>query len=335
MKLSQANIVRDNKRLVPGDPIKQIANWIGNTPLYKLKFEHCNLYTKLEYYNAFGSIKDRPALYILSKALKDNLIDRDTTVIESTSGNFGIALAGICKFLGIKFIPVIDPAISGQKENILRLISYDVIKVGKRDDTGGFLLTRIAAVNNFLRNNPRSYNANQYQNPNNYLSYYYTLGQEICDHFSRLDYAFICVSSGGTIIGLSQRLKERFPYIKIIAVDIEGSLIFSEKPCIRKISGLGSSMRSSLMESAIIDEVIILSHEQIIQGAYELLHEHSLFLGASSGAAYMAANLFLKKTPGRNKNAIFISPDNGSSYLDTIYSKGWLSGNCFDKLIYK
>jgi 2,3-diaminopropionate biosynthesis protein SbnA len=309
------------------DALSRIGKLIGNTPLYKLRVPYCNLYTKLEYYNAFGSIKDRPAFFILGKAIAYNQITRDTAIVESTSGNFGIALASICRVLGVKFIPVIDPAISSQKERILRLISHEVIKVTERDETGGFLLNRIRTVKDFLKDRPNSYNPNQYENPNNYLSYYHTLGEEICKSFSRLDYAFICVSSGGTIIGLSNKLKEKYPKIVIVAIDVEGSLIFSTERKIRMIPGIGSSMRSPLMDHAMIDDVIILSQADIVRGAHELLNEHSIFLGASSGAAYMGAKLFLSRYPKGNKNAIFISPDNGNAYLDTIFSEEWVEKN--------
>jgi cysteine synthase A len=307
-----------------GNKLEFISARIGHTPLVKLDFEYCNLFAKLECHNPFGSIKDRPAFYILQNALTNKIIDYNSIVIESTSGNFGIALANICKLLGIKFIAVIDPAISMQKEQLLRFVAHDVIKVKDRDETGGFLLNRIKVVKEFLTANSNAYNPNQYQNPDNYLSYYHTLGNEIGSSFTRLDYAFISVSSGGTIIGLSTRLKQLFPKIKIIAVDIEGSMIFSDNKKFRHLSGIGASMRSPLMDNALIDDVIILSHLDIINGAHELLNRHAIFSGASSGAAYIAARNYLKYHCHTYDNAVFISPDSGDSYLDTIFSDNWI-----------
>jgi N-(2-amino-2-carboxyethyl)-L-glutamate synthase len=307
--------------------IRQLDQLIGNTRLHKLNYSSGNLYTKTECQNFFGSIKDRPAYYILKKAIEKNLINSSTTIIESTSGNFGIALAGICRALKLKFVPVIDPNISAEKENIMKLSRCEIIKVTERDETGGFLLNRIRKVKEYLQDHENSYTPNQYENPDNYMAYYHTLGQEIVNNFSRLDFAFISVSTGGTITGLSNKLKEKFKNIRIIGVDVKGSLIFDNKPAIRKISGMGASMRTSLLDKALIDEVIILSQQEIIAGCRELFFGHNLFLGGSSGAAYAAANRFLEKYKKRNINAIFISPDAGNSYLDTLYNDEWVINN--------
>jgi N-(2-amino-2-carboxyethyl)-L-glutamate synthase len=249
--------------------------------------------------------------------------------VESTSGNFGIALAGICKALKIRFMPVIDPNISGEKEAFLRLSGCDVVKVTEPDETGGFLLTRIKTVKQVLMENDNAYTPNQYENPDNCMAYYYTLGREITAALPRLDYAFISVSTGGTIAGLSNRLKEHYKNITIIAVDVEGSMIFSDKPKTRKISGMGASMRTVQFNKARIDDYMILPQKEIVQGCHELLSEHNLFLGGSSGAAYAAANMVLKKLGKKNINAIFISPDAGSSYMDTIYNNEWRAKNIF------
>jgi len=308
-----------------------ISKLIGDTRLYQLDFP-TPLYTKLEFQNLFGSIKDRPALFIIKQCLQDGIINKDTIVIESTSGNFGIALASICRALGIRFIPVIDPNISRQKEQLLRLISHAVIKVTEKDQTGGYLLNRIRTVKEFVRNNPNCYNPNQYENPCNYLSYFYTLGVEICNSFDRLDYLFISVSSGGTIIGLSRRLKEKFPDLTVVAVDVEGSMIFDDKQMVRKLPGIGASMRSPLFDKASIDRVVILSQTQIVEGAYELLKEQALFVGPSAAAAYVGAKICLKDIADKDAVSLFISPDHGSSYLDTVYNPEWVQKNIFSNI---
>jgi cysteine synthase A len=307
--------------------IQHLDKTIGRTKLHKLNYPHGNLYVKLENQNFFGSIKDRPAYYILRKAIEAHQINECTTVIESTSGNFGIALASICKALRMKFIAVIDPNITAEKETILKLNGAELIKVHERDETGGFLLSRIKTVKDFIRDSTNSYTPNQYDNPNNYLAYYYTLGEEICEAIPQLDYAFISVSTGGTITGLSNRLKERFKNIKIIAVDVEGSLIFNNRPAVRKISGMGASLRTAFFDQAIIDDFIILTQTEIVQGCKDLMTEHNLFLGGSSGAAYAAADRFMSRQGKKNSTALFIAPDGGSSYIDTLYNKDWVEKN--------
>lgn len=318
------------------EKLNELNSLIGNTPLLRLNFNNdISLYGKLEYYNYMGSIKDRPAFYILKKAIEEGVINKKTMIIESTSGNFGLALAGICKKLNLQFIPVIDPNITIEKEKILRLLCPNVIKVTEKDETGGYLLTRIKTVKEYVSKISNSYNPNQYENKNNYLCYYNTLGEELCNSFDHLDYAFISVSSGGTITGLSLRLKEKFRNIKIMAVDIEGSLIFHKKPKVRKISGLGASFRTPILDNAMIDDVIILSQSEIVIGCNKLLSEHSIFAGGSSGAAYLGAIKTFEKTPNLKGNAVFICPDKGNAYTDNIYDNDWVNNNILETELVK
>jgi N-(2-amino-2-carboxyethyl)-L-glutamate synthase len=307
--------------------IQGFEQFIGNTPMYRLDLPYANLYTKLEYFNFFGSIKDRPAYYILNNLIRNKEIDAETTIVESSSGNFAIALAGLCKILGLKFIPVIDPNISPQKRSVLEEMSYKIITVNERDETGGYLLNRIKAVKKFVAGNSNVFNPNQYQNDDNYLSYYHGLGSEICHYFKKLDYAFISVSTGGTLAGVSIALKEIFPDIKIVAVDVEGSMIFENKIKPRRITGIGAGIRTCMIDKAIIDDTVILSQKQIIDACHELTREHSLLVGASAGAAYYAATSTLKNERNKDANALFITPDAGTSYLDTIYNKDWVTNN--------
>lgn len=320
-------VPKTNSQRIPIEDIEALEKRIGNTSLHKIRFPYGNLFTKLEYENCFGSIKDRPALYILRNLIKRGAINKNTIIIESTSGNFGIALAGICRAIGLKFIAVVDVNISVQKEQILRLLAFDVFKVTERDETGGYLLNRIKLVNEFVATHSVAYNPNQYENPDNYLSYYNTLGPEICNSFEKLDFAFVSVSSGGTIIGLSQRLKEKFPGIKIIGVDVEGSMIFNDKAQMRTLSGIGASKRPPLLHNALIDDVVILSEAQIISGCLELTQQHNLLGGVSSGAAYLAAKIYLAKKKQLNINSVFITPDSGIAYLDTVFNKDWVQKN--------
>jgi len=313
--------------------LNNIFNYVGNTPLYQLQCDNINLFAKLEYFNFTGSIKDRPAFQIIFDALSNGQITTNSTVIESSSGNFAVALATICSCIKIKFIAVIDPNISSSYENILKLIAYKVIKVDKLDETGGYLLTRIDTVKSICRDDPGMFWTNQYENPNNYLSYYNGLGLEICNSFETLDYAFIGVSTGGTITGISIRLKERFPNIKVIAVDVEGSVIFGGKAKKRFISGIGASITSPLLKKALIDQVMYVTHQDIIEGCEVLLHDHMIFAGGSTGAVYSAITKYFadKNTVTNKPNVIFLCTDKGNAYLDSIYSTEW-NKNLSDRL---
>ena len=304
--------------------LHQLATLIGETPVVKLKHNNINLYSKLEYFNYSGSIKDRPAYNIIKKGIEEGLINKKTTIVESSSGNFAIALASICNELGLQFIAVIDPHINRGYEDLLKRLATSVVKVDQPDETNGYLLTRIQKVNEICASLPDSFWPNQYKNPNNYLSYYQSLGGEITKSFNKLDYVFISVSSGGTLTGTSLKLKESFPDIKVVAVDIEGSVIFQPVPQKRFISGIGASMVPDIIQNALIDHVIHISQSNVIKGAHELLKEQTIFAGASAGAAYFAIKQFFKNNLHKTlPNVLFICPDKGYTYLDTVYNDQW------------
>ena len=152
--------------------LEVLAPLIGNTPLLKLPYRNNILYAKLESFNSWRSAKDRPAFNIIREAIKNGKITPASTIIESSSGNFAISIGGICKFLGLKFIAVVDPNINPLNENLLKLICHDIIKVDKRDHTGGFLLTRLERVNELCHQIPDSFWPNQYGNVNNPMAYF-------------------------------------------------------------------------------------------------------------------------------------------------------------------
>jgi cysteine synthase A len=306
------------------DKLKSISHLIANTPLKLLRQPDICLYTKLEYYNYSGSIKDRAAYNILYEAIINNQINSETLIIESSSGNFALALASMCKVLNLKFISVIDANINRDYEDLLTLLSYKVVKVTERDSTGGYLLNRIAVVKNICSETKNSFWTNQYDNPNNYLAYFHGLGEEICRECESLDFAFIGVSSGGTITGISQKLKKRFTHVKIIAVDVEGSIIFQNQPKKRYISGIGSSMVPSILQKAIIDEVVFVSELNLVKGCTDLLNEQMIFAGASTGGVYFAIKEYFKSRSFEEKpHVLFLSADRGNAYIDTVYNAEW------------
>src|SRR5213592_5140773 len=210
--------------------LEQLRKTLRPTPHVPLAVEGMNLFAKLEYVNPVGSIKDRPAYWILKRAAERGDICDETTVIESSSGNFAAALAAFTHLVGLRFIPVIDPNISSTYESFLRRICPTVVKVEDRDDTGGFLKTRLQRVKHLCATIPNAYWPNQYGNPDAMEAHYELTATEICDDFDSLDYVFIGVSTAGTIAGVSRRLKECYPKIRVIAVDIEGSVIFGGAP---------------------------------------------------------------------------------------------------------
>src|SRR2546422_1492963 len=197
--------------------LEQLRKTLRPTPHVPLAVEHMNLFAKLEYVNPVGSIKDRPAYWILKRAAERGEICDETTVIESSSGNFAAALAAFTRLVGLRFIPVIDPNISGTYESFLRRLCPRVVKVEDRDDTGGFLKTRLQKVKELCATIPNAYWTNQYGNLDAMEAHYKLTAAEICDDFESLDYVFIGVSTAGKIARVSRRLKKHYSHNSGIA----------------------------------------------------------------------------------------------------------------------
>ena len=307
------------------EEVLKIRQLIGNTPLIQLSTDYnYNLFAKLEYNNFSGSIKDRAANNILYKAIHEGKINPGTMIVESSSGNFGISVALHCKRLGLDFTVVVDPCINNVNLKILKLCATNVIMVDEPDHTGGYLLNRIKKVKEILATNDNCFWTNQYHNENNYKGYA-ELAYEINKSFTRLDYLFVATSTCGTITGLSKFVKKHFPNVVVVAIDIRGSLIFSDQKSKRFISGLGAGQKSSFLKEDTVDEVMILNHQEIIKGCRELLEQHSIFAGGSSGACYLGAQKFMHEfgLEMTTSNALIICPDRGLAYIDNIYQDQW------------
>jgi cysteine synthase A len=309
------------------DQLRHLEKVVGNTPVQRIESKRFELFCKLEFLNFTGSVKDRPAFYVIKKGVESGIIGPNSTIIESSSGNFASALAAIARNLNIQFIPVIDPNIVKSYENFLYLCCDSVAKVTERDDQGGFQRTRIGKVSDLIQQIPHSFWPDQYGNPLCMEAHYYTTGAEICEQVAPLDFAFIGVSSGGSIAGISNRLKEHFPKIKIIAVDALGSVIFNDQSRRRYIPGIGSTSRPALVDKAIIDEVVWVSEPETVKACHRLLRHHGIFGGGSTGTVYAAIEDYFKdyRGSGRKPRVLMLSPDRGHAYLDTVYNHQWCS----------
>lgn len=199
-----------------------------------------------------------------------------------------------------------------------------VVKVDGLDRTGGFLKTRLRTVQTLLSELPSAYWTNQYENLDAFEAHYRYTGAEICRAVPKLDFAFIGVSSAGTISGVSCRLKEHNPLIRIVAVDTEGSVIFGQTPGKRHISGIGSSIVPPLLKKAVIDDVVIVTERDTVVACHELLQRHQLFVGGSSGTAYSAIRQYFGKPPRASiPRVLFLCSDRGTAYLDNIFNPDW------------
>jgi 2,3-diaminopropionate biosynthesis protein SbnA len=305
---------------------RRLGDLVGNTPFLRLRLAgmpHVDLLAKLELQNPTGSTKDRAANFILDRILDAGQIRASTQIVESSSGNFGIALAAACRARGLSFTCVIDPFILPINEYLIRQLGGHTVKVTEPDPAGGYLQTRIARVKAICDAHRDSYWINQYGNELNGRAYE-ALGRELCDAVERLDYVFVGVSSGGTIAGVSRYVKRRSPNTRVIAVDMRGSVIFGDRPRKRSIPGIGSSIVPPILSAAQIDEVVHVDERETILGCRELLAEHSLFCGGSSGSVLAAVKKYFAGRKSRDAATVAaVLADRGDRYADSIYDDSW------------
>jgi N-(2-amino-2-carboxyethyl)-L-glutamate synthase len=318
-------LLRRGKHLLL-DRIGRLRAGLGETPLLPLPDDDLDLVTKLELCNPTGSTKDRSALWILERAIRRGDITSDTTVVESSSGNFAISLASYCRMLGIAFVPVIDPNCNAPTEAYLRTLCARVEKVTQRDTTGGFLNTRLARVRELVADLPDAYWTNQYANLDALDAHYRFTAGELCRALTKIDYLFVGVGTAGTLAGLSLRVKEAFPRCTVVAVDTAGSAIFGGPRKARHIPGIGSSIVPPLCAHALIDDVLIVPEPWAVRGCHELFERHGLYAGGSTGSVYTAIRAyFTEHAPVvRRPAVVFLAADRGHAYADTVYDPAWV-----------
>ncbi len=295
-------------------------------PIVELTHPGVRLFAQLEYMGPVGSIKDRPALWALRAAIARGEVGPGSVVVESSSGNFARALAVFCEALDLSFVPVIDPNIQPANESFLRSRCARVERVDTPDETGGFLRTRLRRVAQIVNETPRAFWTNQYANVDGMDSHYRFTAEVACATLSRLDYVFVGVSSSGTIAGVSRRFKERFPGVRVIAVDAEGSTIFGGEPRPRRIPGIGASVVPGLLKYAHIDDVVKVPERETVQACLTLQARHKLFVGGSTGSAFAAIERYMvgERTHG-TPHVLFFCADGGAAYGHTIYDPTWVA----------
>lgn len=304
--------------------LEMVSRAMLRTPLVQLRHDRLDLYAKLEYVNPNGSSKDRSAYWILRRAVERGDISETTTVVESSSGNFAISLASFCRWLGLAFVPVIDPNINASTEAYLRRLCARVEKVTEADGTGGYLSSRLRRVQELRAELPSVYWPNQYANLDAVEAHDQLTGRELCEDLPHIDYLFVGVSTGGTIAGLSTRVKRVCPSARIIAVDAEGSAIFGQPPAKRRLPGLGSSIVPPLVSRADIDDVVIVPEVNAIKGCHSLLERHGLYAGGSTGSVYSAIETYFADHHGPRPTVAFLCADRGVGYADTVYNQEWV-----------
>ena len=302
---------------------------VGKTPLITLSRlfpkPDVAVLAKLELMNPSGSAKDRPARYIIEKGLTDGSIPPGAHLLESSSGNFGIALAITARLHGLTLTCVVDPKTTPANIAIMRQLGVDIDIVHEPDDAGGYLQTRIRRVHELLHEMPAAVWINQYANKRNWQAHYHGTGAEMCEQLLQPpDYLFAAVSTTGSILGCARRLRERFPDLRVIAVDAVGSIIFGGPPGRREIPGIGASRVPELLAPEEIDGVVHVSDLESAQACRAVLETEGIFAGGSTGSVVAAISKTLPSLP-RPCRIVTICPDRGDRYLDLVYDDAWLA----------
>ena len=306
-----------------------ILSRIGNTPLIQLtrviKDPNLRIFAKMEGFNPGGSMKDRAARHIIESGIRKGLINSNTVIIESSSGNMGIGLAMVCRWYGLRFICVIDPKTTVQNARLLELYGAEIDVVTKPHSLSGeFLQARLDRVRYLLTTVENSFWPNQYANLDNAWAHHDT-AREILEALDEPpDYLFCATSTCGTLRGCSEFFRLHSPSTKIVAVDAVGSVIFGGPKGHRLIPGHGAAIRPDLYRPDLAAMCIHVTDMECVIGCRRLMAEESILAGGSSGAVLMALEKIRNSLRSRAL-CVLVFADRGDRYLDTIYSDSWIS----------
>ena len=294
---------------------------IGKTPLLELshiedeyKLE-ANIIAKVEYFNPAGSVKDRIAKKMIDEAIKEGKINKDTVLIEPTSGNTGIGLASVAAAKGLKLIVTMPETMSVERRNIIKAYGAEIVLTeGSKGMKGA-----IEKANELAKEYPNSFIPGQFDNPNNPKVHFETTGPEIYeDTDGKVDIFVAGVGTGGTITGVGTYLKSKNKDIKVVAVEPESSPVLSEgKSGPHKIQGIGAGFVPKVLDTSIYDEIIRVSNEDAFATGKLIGKKEGILVGISSGAAVFAAIELAKKEENKGKNIVVLLPDTGDRYLST------------------
>lgn len=294
---------------------------IGNTPMIKLNYEYNgkikSIYIKLEYYNLTGSIKDRVAYYIIKNAKKRGELKDGMPIIEATSGNTGIALAALGTYYNHQVYIFMPDWASKERVELMKSFGANIILVSKKE--GGFI--RCVEEAKKLAEEKKGFLSNQFANIDNFQAHYETTGAEIISQIPENIGGFVSgVGTGGTLMGIGTKLKEKFKDLKIVAIEPDKMPIISQgrKISQHKIEGIGDDFVPELLDRTKIDKIILINDEDAINMSKRLSKELGLGVGISSGANFLGCVLLNEEL----KNPVVtVFADDNKKYLSTDLSK--------------
>lgn len=309
-----------------------ILELIGSTPMVRLNKVTVGLkstiFAKLEYLNPSGSVKDRIALWMIEMAERRGILNKNSIIVEPTSGNTGIGLALVCAIKGYKMIAVMPEAMSEERKKIIEAFGGEVIltpcKSGKHGEfTKEDVELALKTAEQMAKTNPNVFVPNQFSNPDNPLAHQETTAKEIIEQTNGNIDAFVAaVGTGGTLTGVGTALKKHNFKIKIVAVETATSAVISgEKPGFHKIQGIGEGFIPDVLNVGLCDEVIKVEDERAIQMAKRLCREEGMFCGISAGANVVASIEIAKRLP-EGKSVVTVIPDSGTRYMSIELFQG-------------
>ena len=281
------------------------------------------LFLKCVGFNFAGSIKLKAAAEMVEAADRDGVLTSDSILVESSSGNLGVALSMIAASKGYRFLCVTDCRCNLSTRMLMEALGSQVHIISEPDARGGFLGARIDYVRALCASDPRYVWLNQYTNPGNWRAHYRTTAPEIARQFPHLDVLFVGAGTTGTLMGCARYFRRWHRPVRIVAVDSVGSVTFGGPPGRRMIPGLGTSVRPPLLDESYVDEVIFVEEADTIRACHRLARRGFLF-GGSTGTVVSGAAEWLAQHDATELTAVAIAPDLGERYLDTIYHTNWL-----------
>ncbi|MGB4661239.1 MAG: cysteine synthase A [Mobilitalea sp.] len=300
---------------------KRLTELIGNTPLLELSnYEEVNkleakVIAKLEYFNPLGSVKDRVAFAMIEKGIVQGKINKDTVIIEPTSGNTGIGLAFVAATKGLHLILTMPDTMSIERRRIVAALGAEIVLTPGAEGMKG----AIAKAQELVKEYGNAIIPQQFDNEANPEIHRTTTAVEIWnDTDGDIDIFVAGVGTGGTITGTGELLKSKNPNIKIVAVEPANSPVLSGgKPGPHKIQGIGAGFVPSVLKLDVVDEIITVDNDAAFEAARQVAKTDGVLVGISSGAALHAATLLARRPENKGKNIVVLLPDTGERYLST------------------
>jgi N-(2-amino-2-carboxyethyl)-L-glutamate synthase len=282
-----------------------------------------SLFLKCEGFNFAGSIKLKAAAEMVEAAERDGILTPGSILVESSSGNLGVALSMIAANKGYGFLCVTDSRCNLSTKRMMHAFGSQVHVITEPDPVGGLLGARINYVRGLCASDARYVWLNQYSNPQNWKAHYRSTGPAIARQFPQLDVLFVGAGTCGTLMGCARYFREWHRRVRIVAVETVGSVTFGGPPGRRMIPGLGTSVRPPMLDESYVDDVVRVEEADTIRACHRLAATGFLF-GGSTGTVVSGAMDWLTLHGSPDLTAVAIAPDFGERYLDTVYHSNWV-----------